>query len=513
MEIIDPVELIMQLGEKAKRVVRANPTSKKIAKTIFKIAIDKEDKYLFNAYQRWLSDNAPSAEELAVQITEAKQLRYRPLISILIPTYNTNISFLRSTIESVFRQTYGKWELIIVDDASPNDEVRSVIKEYATRDNRIKCRFLDTNHHIAGATNEAITMSSGEFVSLFDHDDILWPNAMYEIVKALNERDLDFIYTDEDRIIGDRRVQPFFKPAWNQDFLWSINYITHITTIRKSVLERFRLDGDYNGSQDWELFLRITRDIAKDRIYHIPKVVYSWRVHEGSTSLALEIKPYVGEAQRKTLYSDLDSRGYKNFELQRDELYLAQWKLQFLPILPRNNPKVSIVFYGAHISMRTLSKLKKRTSYSNYDVHILGKDASYEDVLKVVTSEYVVLINKNIKFEDSHWLTYMLGDASREEIGCVLAWVTPKVVVRNLRSIIDDSAMSLLSLPVSRFITKNFYLTCKYDIGEFDGNVVMVNINKLKQVSLDSKRISLPEISSGMIRLAYVNLYNPHIRC
>ncbi len=246
----------------AKKLLNKSPRIKRALKRVVyaQLGIKNVETY---KYQEWLHKHFPDFIEISKLRGLAQEFSYKPLISIVVPTYNTDPEFLKDCIESVLGQVYENWELCIVDDASPDANVRKQIQEYAAKDRRINYKFLKDNQHISGASNEAAKLAQGEFISLLDHDDILWPNALYEVVKVLNEnKDLDLIYTDEDKITEKRHqhLGPFFKPDWNPDFLRSVNYITHFTTIRKSVLEQVGgFKEQYNGAQDWDLFLRIIR--------------------------------------------------------------------------------------------------------------------------------------------------------------------------------------------------------------------------------------------------------------
>lgn len=252
--------------------------------------------------------------------------KYEPLISVIVPTYNPDHEFLRTMIESVKNQHYHNWELVLVDDDSPDEFVRKIIKEYAIGDKRIKYRFLTRNHHIAGATNSGIAIAKGEFIALLDHDDVIYPNALYEIAKAINMNpDVKFIYTDEDKVIGKRRAQPFFKPSWNLGLLHCVNYITHLSVVKKETLDKIGgEDGEYNGAQDWELFLRIGRSVSRSEIVHIPRILYGWRMHPLSTSVNMDVKPYVINAQIKAVKEDLRIRKTKGITITRDQRYSGQ---------------------------------------------------------------------------------------------------------------------------------------------------------------------------------------------
>lgn len=252
--------------------------------------------------------------------------KYEPLISIIVPTYNTDHEFLRAMIQSVKCQQYHNWELVLVDDYSLDENVRTIIKEYATSDERIKYKFLTKNHHIAGATNIGIDAAKGEYIGLLDHDDVIYPSALFEIAKVINQNPgAKFIYTDEDKIIDKRRTQPFFKPSWNLGLLHCINYITHFSVIKKATLDKIgNEDGGYNGAQDWELFLRIGRNVNEKEIVHIPRILYGWRMHSLSTSVNMDAKPYVLDAQVKAVKEDLKIRGMKTVSVKRNERYPGQ---------------------------------------------------------------------------------------------------------------------------------------------------------------------------------------------
>lgn len=285
-------------------------------------------------YSKFYIENLPDQSVYDAQKRRADRFAYQPLISIVVPTYNTSPVFFDEMLKSVKRQTYANWELVFVDDASPEGTVRELIQEAASDDERISYKFLKKNHHIAGATNKGFAIAKGEYVSLLDHDDILHPSALYEIVKALNEnRNLKFIYTDEDKIDERyRHIDPFIKPDWNQEFLYSVNYITHFTTIHKSVIDKIGGERkEYNGAQDWDLFLRATRSINSEDIHHIPKILYSWRVHNASTAKNLETKPYVFEAQRNLLTDYFREKGLSEdqFSIEENQFMQGAWNVTY----------------------------------------------------------------------------------------------------------------------------------------------------------------------------------------
>src|SRR5512135_3555394 len=211
------------------------------------------------SYYRCIDLNEPSREELKGQRQTSFALA--PKISIATPTYNTNERFLVDMIESLLAQTYQNWELCVADGGSTSGAVKEVLEKYAAKETRIRPLFLNENRGIAGNTNAALSMATGEFVAFLDHDDTLPPFALYEVVAALNrEPDLDFVYSDQDMVTEDGKVRtsPFFKPDWAPDNLRSQNYISHLAVIRRRLLEEaggIRLG--FDGSQDYDLFLRI----------------------------------------------------------------------------------------------------------------------------------------------------------------------------------------------------------------------------------------------------------------
>lgn len=324
----------------ARKIILKNPRIKNSLKRVLVAQLSPTIRQL--GYIDWVNKNLPDYIDLLQIKKDSDGLTYRPLISIVVPTYNTDIDFLHECLGSVRAQVYENWELCIVDDASPSQEVRDTIESYAKLDSRIKYKFLKTNQHISGATNEAAQMATGEFISLLDHDDTLWPNALYEVVAALNkDKTLDFLYSDEDKITEDRHehLGPFFKPDWNPDFLHSVNYITHFSTVRKTLFEKLGgLRKEYNGAQDWDFFMRISD--ATKRVHHIPKIVYSWRVHDLSTAKSTDSKPYVVAAQKQALLDDTVRKGHNDAVVEQDKKHPGYWHVSY-PVA--GNPLVSIV--------------------------------------------------------------------------------------------------------------------------------------------------------------------------
>lgn len=402
-------------------------------------------------YKKWVKQHFPGKAELIAQRKEQVKFKKRPLISVLVPTYNTNPKFLKKCLESVRQQTYDNWQLCIADDASTDNRVREIIKEYAQKDDRIKFYFRKENGHICRASNSALQLADGEFIALLDHDDVLWPNALYEVVRAINQSsDADFFYSDEDKIDERGRIhsEPFFKPGWSPEFLRSVNYITHFAVLRRSLVEK--IDGfrpGYEGAQDWDLFLRISRET--DKIVHIPKVLYSWRKSHTSTAQKPSAKDYAYVNQKKALADDVKRRGYKaKIDWQ---IMFSMWRIEYEL---KSQPLVSIVIPTKDqfdYIERCLRSIHAKTSYSNFEVVIVDTGSSddkvwelyntYKDLwpsMKVVkwakqfnfaaacdfgadkaTGDYLLFLNNDTEVISPDWVTDMLGYAQQKDIGAV----------------------------------------------------------------------------------------------
>jgi len=399
-----------------KRLIKKNKlaykAARKVKHTVFPGSATNLEIYDFQKYY-------PSTEELKDQRASYKNFKLQPKISIVMPTYNTNDRFLRECIDSVLDQSYPNWELCIADDASPQKSVVATIKQYAGRDSRIRLVERKQNGHISLASNSAIEIATGEYLALLDHDDFLWPNALYEIVKAINSQpDVDFIYCDEDKIDEASKIHsyPFFKPDWSPEFLESCNYITHFSCIRKAVVDKvggFRKG--YEGAQDWDLFIRVTE--VTERIYHTPKVLYSWRVHESSTAQDTDAKPYVYEAQKKLLEDHVKRTGAKG-----DVHPGLIWQHSIIEFEVEGAPSVQVVIYGSEATDETANKLVKNSGYSkNVTIKIVKalKSRTFEEIIKSSNDDYYVLLPADtIKLSDK-WLYKLLADCQRDGVGVV----------------------------------------------------------------------------------------------
>jgi len=509
-------------------------------------------------YSLWLENNFP--DFIAINKLQAinKTLTYRPLISVAVPTYSPKPQFLRDCIESVQAQIYDNWELCIIDDCSPDETTREIVKEYAAADKRIKYKFLKTNQHIAGATNEAITLSSGEFIALFDHDDLLWPNALLEVARALNQdKKLDFIYSDEDKITESRfdHLGPFFKPDWNPDFLHSVNYITHLTVIRKTLLKKIGgLRGEYNGAQDWDLFLRATS--ATKKIHHIPKILYSWRIHDKSTAKTTKSKPYVVEAQKRVITDDLARRGYENVLVEQDAKHSGYWNVRY-PVV--GEPLISIVIPTKNqykVVRRCVESIYKLTTYKNFEVILVdtgSTDAhvknwykrlrSQHDNLQIIDwpeqpfsyarscnagaevakGELLVMLNNDTEVLTPDWLQLFAGDAQRQEIGavgCLLFYPDKRHIQHAGIGVglggVAANSFSMMTLSQQMTQTQHLMLNTKHDMTAVTAACLMVRKKVYDEIGgfAEEFRVTYNDVDL-CLRLrekGYQNLYTPYVR-
>lgn len=393
-------------------------------------------------YALWLKKYGVSQDGARQLREKSAALAYRPLVSIVTPVYNPDPSWLRDAIESVRSQIYETWELCLADDGSTRDGVRRLLEDYASRDQRIKVAFRDKNGGICAASNDALALATGEFVGLLDHDDQLAPDALYEVVRLLNEkRDLDYIYTDEDKMeLSGERLDPFFKPDWSPDLLFCLNYVTHFSIYRKAVLDRvggFR-EG-YEGSQDWDLTLRVTE--LTDRIAHIARPLYSWRKVPGSVARSSSAKDFAYEAAKRAIGSALARRGMRAEVL--DGKLKGYYRVKYA--LPET-PKVAIVIPTrdkVDMLKACVDSIRGRSTYTNYEIIIIDNQSAAPETLEYLDSfdgrviryphkfnysaqinlgvreagcEYVILLNNDTEIISPDWIESLLEYGQRPDV-------------------------------------------------------------------------------------------------
>lgn len=350
-------------------------------------------------YDAWLKGQLPDAKEDTRQ--RETVFAQKPCISILVPTYETPELFLRQMMESVLEQSYGNLELCLAD-GSPSDKVRDIVEEYAAKDSRIRYRKLPENRGISENTNEALKLAAGEYVGLLDHDDLLLPGALFEVVKALNEAGgADAVYTDEDKVNMDltHHFQPHFKPDYNLEYLRSNNYICHFFVVKREIANAVGgFCGEFDGAQDHDFIFRCTE--AADKVLHIPKVLYSWRSHEASTATNPESKLYAYEAGKRAVKAHL-------LRMRQDGQVLDTSNYGFYRVkYPENDHK---------ILRNSFANLNGQT-----EINVVYYDKARNNSVTISGEEDYVLFAcvKNGKFGDGFW-TELLAAASRPDAGIV----------------------------------------------------------------------------------------------
>lgn len=393
----------------------------------------------------------PTQEERERQ--EQAVFERMPKISILVPLWNTPQDFLQEMIGSVQKQTYANWELCLADGS---DDAHAYVGEYcrklAEKDPRIVYQKLAKNEGISGNTNQCYKLATGEFIGLFDHDDILHPCALYEYVKAINEQDADFVYCDEATFKSpdiDRMITMHFKPDYAIDNLRANNYICHFSVFARDLLEGTELfRTQFDGSQDHDMILRLT-DNAK-KVVHVPKLLYYWRAHAGSVAGNIEAKPYVVEAARGAVADHLCRHGFSHFTITSTRAFETIFKISYEII---GEPKISIVIPNkdhAEDLRRCIKSIVEKSTWENYEIIVVENNSEtkeifsyYEELknnpqIKIVTYEgafnyskinnlgvsqatgdYVLLLNNDTQVITVNWMEELLMYAQRQDVGAV----------------------------------------------------------------------------------------------
>ncbi|MBP9738458.1 glycosyltransferase [Candidatus Saccharibacteria bacterium] len=422
-------EQLHRIAKKAKRILK--PTSRLVITT--------------PTYDDWISKIEPGVwEKLPASAT-------RPLLSVVVPVYNTPDKYILPLIDSLINQTYNKWELILVD-GSTDDGRKTAIKKYAKQDDRIKHKVNNTNLGISGNTNVGLKAAKGEFIGFLDHDDVLSPYALEEVVVACNKNSkVEVIYSDEDKLSDDgrRRQLPFFKPDWSPDLLLGVNYITHFLVVRHSLVEAVNgLRPEYDGAQDYDFLLRVTE--RTDQIVHIPKILYHWRLADGSTSVAPGEKNYADTAGNRALADAIKRRKVSADVVEVPERP-TNYRLRY--VLPKNQPKVSIIIPFKDkpgLLEQCTNSIFEKTTYKNYELILVSNNSTEDETHTLIDKlstdkrvkafvwnqpfnyskvnnfgvsksdgEYVVLLNNDTEVITPEWLDELVGVAMQPGVGAV----------------------------------------------------------------------------------------------
>lgn len=398
-------------------------------------------------FQKWIRANRLTDDGRAAMRREIEGFETKILISVVVPVYNVEEKWLRRCVESVTNQIYENWELCLADDCSPLPHVRKILEEYVARDKRIKVVFRDENGHISAASNSALELATGEFVGLLDHDDELTEDALFHVVKEINDfPDADFIYSDEDTIDENgARYSPKFKPDFSRDFLYSVNYVTHFAVYRREILRGiggFRVG--LEGSQDYDLALRVVEQIPENHIRHIPKIIYHWRAIKGSIALSGDEKPYAHQRAREAIGQHLERTG-KQATVEEAIYNLHRVRHR----LPAELPKVSLILAADEnlkITKRAIENYIALTDYANFEIRVVAESAAqwsksetsalppnvkfivceeaseaarFNRVAAETSGEILCFADLNLKPLTKDWLKELASFARQTEIGAV----------------------------------------------------------------------------------------------
>lgn len=386
--------------------------------------------------------------------------------SILMPLYNTPEKFLRQAIESVVAQTYENWELCLADGSdAEHGSVERICREYMEKDRRylqqcnsslsarIVYKKLSRNEGISGNTNACYSMATGNYIALFDHDDVLHPGVLYEYMKAICEKGADYIYCDETTFKGNKTIDDMitlhFKPDFAPDNLLANNYICHFSAFDRKLLEGTELfRSQFDGSQDHDMILRLTS--RAKCVVHVPKLLYYWRSHAGSVASDINAKSYAIEAAKGAVAAHLTGQGFRNFEISSTKAFETIFRIKYEI---RGNPRVSIVIPNKdHLEelKRCITSIVEKSTYDNYEIVIVENNSVTEEIfeyykkleenpaIRVITYEgdfnysrinnlgvsqttgdYVLLLNNDTRVITLDWMEELLMYAQRKDVGAV----------------------------------------------------------------------------------------------
>lgn len=382
-------------------------------KTVW-LKVTKHRRIDLGDYDVWIKKHKMSEEEGNRQ--RSCLFPFMPKISIAVPTYETREKYLREMIDSVRNQTYSNWELCIADGSASN-KVFNTVKDYVALDERIFIKKLKKNYGIVGNSNIALEMCSGEYIGLLDHDDLLAENALFEVVKTINRTDgLGVIYSDEDKISADSTTffDPHFKSNFNIDLLRSNNYICHFCVIKRDIIHKIRgFRKEFEGAQDYDLILRSVEEA--ECVAHIPKILYHWRTHSGSTAEDPKSKLFAYSAGKKAIEEHLQRCGLRGNV--RMTYYHGFYHVQYL-LNPKE--KVSVIIFGGQDKKRIAKCKKNIMKTAGYDnIHFCEvrqwSDLKHQKCL----GNYILFIDSRLQMISSGWLRETLALCQREDVGAV----------------------------------------------------------------------------------------------
>ncbi|MEE4892196.1 glycosyltransferase family 2 protein [Pseudomonas alliivorans] len=377
------------------------------------------------SYTQWVEqfDTINDMDRLGMY-EEVGNWRLRPLLSIIMPVYNPPIDMLRDAIESIQTQVYFNWELCVADDASTDDQVRLFLEQSAKSDHRIKVAYRKENGHISKASNSALDIAEGEFIVLMDNDDALPEHALFWVAKTINKYpEAAIIYSDEDKIDEEGvRSSPYFKTDWNPYLFRSHNMISHLGVYRKELVDkvgRFRIGME--GSQDYDLALRCSEQVDAAQIIHIPRVLYHWRMHAGSTAMSSDEKPYAQTAGQRAIDEHLKRSGIAGHaELLDFGMYRVHYDL------PEQKPLVSLIIPTRNayaLVKQCIESIREKTLYPHYEIILVDNGSDDLQSLQYFESlarlEGVTVIRDDGEFNYSAINNKAVAHAKGELVGLI----------------------------------------------------------------------------------------------
>jgi O-antigen biosynthesis protein len=500
-------------------------------------------------YDLWILKNnltIPKQEQHKVKI---KEFVFKPKISLIMPVYNVDKVWLEKAIDSVRNQLYENWELCIADDASTKEHIKLTLEKYLKEDDRIKIKYLSNNLGISGASNEALSLATGEFIGLLDNDDELSIDALYEVVKLLNKKPkTDLVYSDEDKITMEgKRCNPFFKPDWSPDLLLTVNYICHFTVIRTKLVEevgRFKIG--FEGSQDYDLFLRVIE--KTNNIEHIQKILYHWRMIPSSTASNINVKDNAHTNGVKALQNHLIRQNIEGNVA--NSLNRTNYRIEYVI---KENSLVSIIIPfkdKVDYLKRCINSITKYTKETRYEILLVSNNSKEKETFEYLDSlkkhqhikiikydypfnfaainnfaakkssgSYLLFLNNDTEVITENWLHYLLMNAQRKEIGCVGAKLLyPDGTIQHAGVVLGLTGMAghvFARLPENQWT--NFGLdSWSRNYLAVTAACLMISKDKFNQVRGFDENFTICgndiDLCLRVYRQGYRNLYIPNVR-
>ena len=434
-------------------------------------------------YAEWFARHRLSAGETAKLAEQSRRFSYRPLVSILVPTFNPSEKFLAATVESVIAQVYEDWELMLIDDGSDTAGVEAFLEKMKQRDVRIQTGS-QVHGGISSALNAGLALAKGEWIALLDHDDLLEPDALFRAIELLQtDREADVIYSDEDKIVDGNLAAPMLKPDWSPEFFVTQNYLGHFVAMRRD-LAGVGFRSEFDGAQDYDLFLRVSE--KTDRIRHIPRVLYHWRRTRESTADNIRRKPGALEAARRGIQEHLDRR-------QENARVTIDWGTHLFRVRREVSPgKISIIIKGATDS----SRIRAKTDFPNLEIVTDPKEA---------TGEYLLFLDPDLEPLEKNWLTVMAEQLSNPKVGAVGARIiSPDKTIESAGLILspDGTVGSAFAGYARDFRGANRQLQGVRNYSAMSGSCLLTRKDLVDRLLLDSALGSLNFVRDDRVCMA-----------